>query len=180
MTDAELLRRARTGEGPALAELLSRWAPKALAWSHVYIQHQQANDLAQESLLRAIRNLAQLKDPEKFGPWLRSIVKRTSCDWLQSRKRDMIPFSTLPIQSLDVHQVQENSIQDDKAIDLAQAVAELPEEYQEVLRLYYAGKTTYEELARLLDVSPATINARLTKARAMLRARLTPQWETRP
>ena len=52
------------------------------------------------------------------------------------------------------------------------AVEALPEDYREVLLLYYYEDVTYRDLAETLGVSPATINARLTKARAMLRERL--------
>ena len=48
----------------------------------------------------------------------------------------------------------------------------LPEEYREVVMLYYYEDVTYRDLAQLLGVSAATINARLTKARALLRERL--------
>ena len=51
-------------------------------------------------------------------------------------------------------------------------VAALPEAYRETLMLYYTQDCTYDELAEMLGVSAATINARLTKARAMLRERM--------
>ena len=50
----------------------------------------------------------------------------------------------------------------------------LPEDYREVLMLYYYEDVTYRDLAETLGVSAATINARLTKGRAMLRERLKP------
>jgi RNA polymerase sigma-70 factor (ECF subfamily) len=51
-------------------------------------------------------------------------------------------------------------------------VAGLPEDCREVLLLYYQGDVTYRELGEMLEVSPATINARLTRARMLLRERL--------
>ena len=51
-------------------------------------------------------------------------------------------------------------------------VESLPEQYREVLMLYYYQDVTYDDLAATLGVSAATINARLTKARAMLRERM--------
>src|SRR5207245_11763611 len=63
----------------------------------------------------------------------------------------------------------------DREEELQQLMAEveaLPEDYREVLMLYYYEDVTYRDLAQLLGVSVATINARLTKARALLRERL--------
>ena len=51
-------------------------------------------------------------------------------------------------------------------------VATLPEPYQEVILLYYYDDVTYRDVAAALGISAATVNARLTKARAMLRERL--------
>jgi RNA polymerase sigma-70 factor (ECF subfamily) len=51
-------------------------------------------------------------------------------------------------------------------------VAMLPEAYREVLMMYYYDDVTYQDVAVALGVSAATVNARLTKARAMLRERL--------
>jgi RNA polymerase sigma-70 factor (ECF subfamily) len=63
----------------------------------------------------------------------------------------------------------------EQAERLTREVERLPQPYREVLMLYYyqpGGGCTYQELARLLGVSSATINARLTKARQMLRQRM--------
>ena len=51
-------------------------------------------------------------------------------------------------------------------------VEALPEDFRRVVMLYYYEDLTYRDLAQLLGVSTATINARLTKARALLRERL--------
>ncbi len=60
----------------------------------------------------------------------------------------------------------------DETARLMDHVAELPEELREVLLVYYYEDVTYQELAEMLGVSSATVNARLTKARAMLREKL--------
>jgi RNA polymerase sigma-70 factor (ECF subfamily) len=51
-------------------------------------------------------------------------------------------------------------------------VEALPEECREVIMLYYYQDLTYRDLAQLLGVSAATVNARLTRARSLLRERL--------
>ncbi|MCZ6653718.1 MAG: sigma-70 family RNA polymerase sigma factor, partial [Planctomycetota bacterium] len=55
---------------------------------------------------------------------------------------------------------------------LNQEIEKLPAECREVLMLYYYSESTYQELGDMLEVSAATINARLTKARKLLRYRL--------
>ena len=60
--------------------------------------------------------------------------------------------------------------EDDEELHLA--ISALPEECREVLLLYYYDDVTYQDLAEMLQVSSATINARLTRARTLLRERL--------
>src|SRR5215471_3622884 len=55
---------------------------------------------------------------------------------------------------------------------LVRGFEELPEELRVVLMLFYYQPVTYRDIAHLLDVSTATVNARLTRARALLKARL--------
>src|SRR5437016_1628697 len=95
MTDGELVRQARAGRMPALAELTRRWASRVLALCHARVrQADQAEDLAQESLLRGLRGLASLADPEKFGPWLCGIAHRVCLTWHRRRPR-AVPFSVV-------------------------------------------------------------------------------------
>lgn len=61
---------------------------------------------------------------------------------------------------------------------LQKEINRLPPEQQEVIRLYYTNTFTYKELAKMLGVSTATVNARLTKARQTLRERLKAQRRT--
>jgi RNA polymerase sigma-70 factor (ECF subfamily) len=58
---------------------------------------------------------------------------------------------------------------------LLAAVDALPDDCRQVVLLYYYNDLTYRDLAHMLGVSPATINARLTRARALLRERLSLQ-----
>jgi len=178
MTDGELVRRAQAGQSEALTELIHRWAGKVLALCHVQLRRPEvAQDLAQETLLKGIKNLGTLKQPEQFGPWLRSIAKRACLDWLKAKAQTTVPFSVLPMLTIEEHYAATNGKLDDAHDhdELALAMGDLPQEYREVILLYYYQKTTYQEMASVLGVSVATINLRLTRARQMLRERLIPE-----
>jgi RNA polymerase sigma-70 factor (ECF subfamily) len=127
---------------------------------------QAAEDLAQEALMRAYKGLATLEAPEKFGTWLFGIAHRVCLDWLNRKERTHVSLDAEPA-------VKEPSSERQDQIDMLMAAVEaLPEEYREVLMLYYYNDVRYSDLAKQLGVSSATINMRLTKARQMLRARL--------
>jgi RNA polymerase sigma-70 factor, ECF subfamily len=180
MSDGELVRQTLAGRSQAYEELVRRWAGRVTAMCHAKLgRASEAEDLAQEALLRGYRALASLADPDKFGPWLCGIAVHACLDWLKSKDRTQISFSALcPDRNAD-HVLGGRPDLECCALDreeeLNQLMAEveaLPEQYREVVMLYYYEDVTYRDLAELLGVSAATINARLTKARALLRDRL--------
>lgn len=176
MSDSDLVRLALAGQNSAYAELVRRWSARVLALCHARVHHfQAAEDLAQETLLRGFRGLATLVDPERFGSWLSGIAIRTCLDWLKAKERTQVTFSTLAQDGrLDgiLSRPTSPELNHHDTERLWIEIASLPEPYREVLLLYYYDDVTYQDLATLLDVSTATINARLTKARQMLRTRL--------
>jgi RNA polymerase sigma factor (sigma-70 family) len=181
MTDGELVRQTLDGRNSAYEELVRRWSARTLAFCHAKVGSAHvAEDLAQESLLRGFRALATLAEPDKFGPWLRGIALRVCLDWLKNKQTGQVTFGDLgpdghhPEQFL-VAQGESPDQLADRAEQLRLLVYEvesLPDELREVLMLYYYQDGTYRDVAETLGVSSATVNARLTKARTMLRERL--------
>ncbi len=180
MTDAELVRRTLAGRTEAYAELVRRWAGRVTALCHARVGRAgAADDLAQETLLRGYRALGSLSHPDRFGGWLCGIAHRACLDWLKAKERTQVPFSALgPDRNPEEifgsnHAAAEPELERQEEVkQLLAEVEALPEECREVVMLYYYQDLTYRDLAELLEVSPATINARLTKARALLRERL--------
>jgi RNA polymerase sigma-70 factor (ECF subfamily) len=184
MSDAELVRQTLAGQAEAYAELVRRWTPRVLAVCHARVGRAgAAEDLAQEALLRGYRALGSLSQPERFGAWLHGIALRACLDWLKARERRTVPFSALG-SGCDPDgfphprdgTAEPALDRDDERRRLLAEVEALPPEYRTVVMLYYYENVTYRELAETLGVSTATVNARLTRARALLRARLSPAW----
>lgn len=179
MADGELVRQTLAGRTAAYEELVRRWAGRVTGLCHARVGRcDVAEDLAQETLLRGFRGLGTLADPEKFGSWLCGIAVRACLDWLKAKERTTIPFSVLGSNCQPEGLMSRSTSVEadvDHAEDLGQLLSEvdaLPDEYREVILLYYYDDVTYRDLAEMLGVSSATINARLTKARALLRERL--------
>lgn len=174
-SDGELVRQARAGRTEAYADLVRRWAARVTALCHAKVGRADASDdLAQEALLRGYQALPTLAVPEKFGPWLLGIAYRTCQDWLKSKQRKQIPFSVIGAER-DTEELLSSATDSGAGEDVCQLLAEveaLPEECRQVVMLYYYQDMTYRDLAQVLGVTTATINARLTKARSLLRERL--------
>jgi RNA polymerase sigma-70 factor (ECF subfamily) len=174
MTDGELVRQTLAGTTSAYGQLAQRWSARVLAVCHARAGRSAAEDLAQESLMRGLRGLRALNDPEKFGPWVVGIAVRTCLDWHKSAKRSEVSLDALGAgdELMEPRIVDSPAGQRDRADRLVREIEQLPPAYRETIMLYYYKQCTYQELADLLGVSSATINVRLTKARAMLRQRM--------
>lgn len=177
MSDGELVRQTVAGRSGAYDELVRRWAGRVTAVCHARVGRADvAEELAQEALYRGFKVIATLAEPERFGSWIVGIATRVCLDWLKDKDRTQVPMSIL--EKVDgsrdfADPRREDELESREEIErLMEEVQRLPEKHREVLMLYYYQESTYEELARLLDVSAATINARLTQARQMLRERL--------
>jgi RNA polymerase sigma-70 factor (ECF subfamily) len=180
MDDAELVRQVLAGRTEAYNDLVGRWTGRLLALCHARVgRADAAEDLAQEALFRGFDELRSLADPERFGPWLAGIAANACRDWLKKRQNAQIPFSALPDFDPDQAGPADGDGDGAAAVNRADevrhllaAVDALPEELRTVVMLYYYQDLTYRDVAHLLDVSVATVNARLTRARAQLRDRL--------
>lgn len=183
MTDAELVRATLAGSRDAYAEIARRWAARVTAVCHARVRRADvADDLAQETLLRGYRALGTLSDPAKVGTWLMGIGMRASLDWLKARERSTVLFSGLgpdrSIESLLSRDEGDPAADADERRRLVAEVEALPEPLRQVVMLFYYDDLSHRELGELLGVSAATVNSRLTKARALLRQRLVPTDES--
>ena len=96
MTDGELVRQALSGVRSAGDELVRRWSARVLAFCHARTADRHAaEDLAQEALLRGLRNLRTLQSPERFGSWLCGIAVRVCLDWRKAKQTTQVPFTAL-------------------------------------------------------------------------------------
>jgi RNA polymerase sigma-70 factor (ECF subfamily) len=177
-TDGELVHQARAGTPAAYGQLAQRWAPRVLAVCHARVGRAAAEDLAQEALLRGLRSLPTLADDEKFGPWLVGIAVRTCLDWLKSAQRTEVSLDSIAHEAIrESDDAGAATDKRERAEELMCEVERLPHAFREVLMFYYYHDCTYQDAADALGVSAATINARLTKARAMLRSRMMAEQE---
>jgi RNA polymerase sigma-70 factor, ECF subfamily len=124
-----------------------------------------AEDVVQETLIRAWKSRDELKDPAATRPWLLTIVRREHAR-LYERKR-------LPTVDLDEAEVQGDpalATEGDAGLDdLRRAILKLPDEYREPLVMQVLGGLTTQEIGQQLGLTQAAVLTRLFRARNKLR-----------
>lgn len=147
-----------------------------------------AEDVAQETFLKAFRNLGQFRGQAKFSTWLISITLNEARGRLrrQSVVRMEILDETLEeagrVQSALLHEWREvpsDALERKEVREILQeAIRNLSPIYREVLLLRDVEELSIEETAAALTISTATVKVRLHRARMMMQKQLAPQLKT--
>ena len=129
--------------------------------------HVTAQDLVQETLLRAWRSLHRLRNPDSIKGWLLTILRRESARFFE-RQRPL--EGVIPVEELVDSRCNYDT--STEAFVLRQAIADLPKAYRDPLLLQVVYGYSLAEIARHLKVSEAGAATRLFRARQQLRATL--------
>ena len=126
-----------------------------------------AEDLVQETLMRAWKSLHNLKNPNAAKGWLLTILRRENA---RRFERNQLQQSTIPPEELSAKQVAYDT--STEAFVLRQALDSLSEEYREPLLLQVVDGYSQKEIAERLGISSAGVGTRLFRARKKLREAL--------
>jgi RNA polymerase sigma-70 factor (ECF subfamily) len=177
-SDKKLVRSARDGDRTAFEELVRRTS--RLAFARLYLETgdaQRAEDLLQETLLRAYRSLGQLTDENGFRPWLLAIAQNVLTDAARREarlKRAAPPRTDTPLTAVPANAPPpEEEVQRAELRERVLAVLRsLPAEYRLPLTLRYLAGADYETISTQLGLSNGSLRGLLHRGLKMLRARL--------
>jgi RNA polymerase sigma-70 factor (ECF subfamily) len=187
-TDLNLAERLLSGDPEGFDEFVQSYRRKLFQYSFLMCGHREdAEEVAQETLMRVFSNLDQLRDPQNLKSWVFRIAKNECL--MKRRKSVFAPERELSLEDLHPRagaggESQKIEIADWSALpdDAAQrseyrriigeAIRELPETYRAVILLRDVEELTTEEAASVLDISADLVKTRLHRARLALRQKL--------
>ena len=138
----------------------------AYSWSH---NPDLADDLVQETMVKALRKSEQVKNRESIDGWLFGILTNCWRDYFRLRKElDNIDNVSLVEETTPVHHVEQQNIVD----KVRSAIANLPATQCQILTLVDLEGMSYAEVANVLDVPIGTVMSRLCRARKTLSGKL--------
>ena len=137
---------------------------------------QASEDIAQEAFLKGWRQLATLKNPDSFLPWLREITRNLARDHLRAQRRRPMTGETaeiaLTLAADTAPTPAETLLQTEQEAAAREVIAALPEDSREVLLLYYREGQRSQQVASLLGITDAAVRKRLSRARQYVREEL--------
>ncbi|WP_436760149.1 RNA polymerase sigma factor [Streptosporangium sp. V21-05] len=173
MTDELLVVRCRLGEREAFAELVRAWHDPVWNYVRGMLGPSRADDVAQEVWVAVVRGLPRLREPGRFAPWLFTIARRAVADRLREEyARPEVPAEEERASADPGDLADPADALVDRA-DLLAGLSGLPVREREVLVLFYLQDLSLEDCAQICAVPVGTVKSRLSRARRMLRDRLT-------
>ncbi len=178
----ELLSQARAGDAQAFCLLAQQHEGRLLQQAAGLLRDAQgAEDLVSETLVEAWRSLGRFDGSCRLSTWLFSILLHRYQKLLRKGRSRPLPLATLPAAEADQHQQAqdqlpaggpspaEETMRNEAAERLRQAVEALPEKHQRVVWLRFFEDASLPEIAGLLDCSVGTVKSRLHYALERLR-----------
>ncbi|MBQ5788777.1 MAG: sigma-70 family RNA polymerase sigma factor [Thermoguttaceae bacterium] len=200
-SDERLIERFQSGERAAFDEIARRYRPRLLRFLRLRTRSlESAEDLTQETLMKAFASLGALRRGEFFSGWLHRVAFRTLVDSTRRRRLDVASFDenktldalngeasnvvfamqTTPRRpngaEFDVASPEERVVRDDEGENIWRVAREIltPKEFK-TLWLRYVDEATDAEIALALGATPGAVRVSLTRARQKLIVRLRPK-----
>ena len=175
--DAALIQRALDGDDTAFTALVRKYqrSVHALAWRKIGDFH-IAEDITQDTFLKAYQRLSTLKEPQSFASWLYVITANQCKAWLRKNRKWTQSLEGTSRAQLEKATYSEYVIAENERVTeeaqrevVKKLLAKLQESDRTVITLYYLGGMTYGEISEFLGVSEAAIRNRLYRARHRLK-----------
>ena len=185
--EAALARDLIAGKPGAFDRFVEVFRSKIFHYAYMMCgQREDAEEVAQDTLLKVFSNFGQLREPERVKPWVFRIA-RNEC-LMRRRKSVFAPAQELSLDDFLPHQDQDDgrrleiadwsALPDDQALraelkDIVHAAIEkLPEIYRAIILLRDIEELSTEEAAEVLDISLEAVKTRLHRARLAVRQKL--------
>ena len=181
-SDEQLVFDARSGDQQAFAELCLRYRGMLLNRIFGIVRHKQdAEDVLQETLLKAYQHLQTFRGACSFSTWLLAIA--TNMSLMLLRKRKTLRYTTLDVVTDDgetfVMEFRDHAPDPEQRYMMLQtsqkvshAVERLSPKLRNLLEMHYQSELRLKDAAKILGIPEATTKSRMLRARGMLRRSL--------
>jgi RNA polymerase sigma factor (sigma-70 family) len=142
---------------------------------------EEAQDLVQETFIKAFGSLKSYNPTYRFTTWLYKIAANSSIDYIRKRKLQTYSLDqplntkdgqvTVEVPDMSYHPERDLSAKQ-QHISISEAIKSLPDKYREVIIKRHQEDKSYEEIAESLHVPVGTVKARIFRARELLKKKL--------
>ncbi len=181
--DVQLVEAAQNGDREAFGRLVEHYRGRVFAMAMAITANaDEAQELTQETFVRALKNLPRLEAPEKFHPWLRGITHTIGRDIRRRAARERRHVEAAAQERPVAVEAADAPISDGEAARaelaaLADLVGALPENTRLALDLKFREGLSYEEIGQTMGVPASTVRGLLHRGTKALRERMGPTFK---
>jgi len=173
-TDRELVEEVLKGDNNAFALLIKSYYKLFLALAlHYTHELSLAEDIVQEGLIDIYKSIRTIRDPDMFGSWSYTIIKRQCIKWVLKEKSESHMITRYKekekIEETMREGIEHNQRKEEHSKKLLVAIADLPRDYREIVVLHFLEELSPVEIARKLKLSMRTVYVRIYRAKLLLR-----------
>ncbi len=133
----------------------------------------EAEDIIQESFIKAFKRLDQFKAEVTFGAWLKRIVINTSIDSLKAKRERLVELEDVHLKVVDTSSDDNWQVDETVSVNVIKdAIEELPEKYKYVVMLYLIEGYDHQEISEILKISEVASRTQLSRGKAKLKESL--------
>ncbi len=174
-TDRDLVRQARQGDAEAYGELVQNY--QSLVFNvcyHLLGERREAEDMTQETFIRAFQHLQQYDLERPFGAWIRRVATNLCINHYQNLENASLPLDEELEQPVPGGPMTPESIQlqAEGSEQVRAAIRSLPLVYRAVIELRHFQELSYTEIAEQLELPLSDVKSYLFRARRLLAEKL--------
>lgn len=171
MFQIELVEQCKANNRKAQMQLYKQYCDGMFCVAMRFLKNEDdAEDVLQESFIKAFQRIDQFKGEVTFGAWLKKIVVHRSIDFLKSKKQQMVELNE---GYLHIQDDGDWTVESDVDIEgVKKAIEELPEKYRYVVQLFLVEGYDHREISEILNISETASRTRLLRGKAQLKEML--------
>ncbi|MEM7379919.1 MAG: RNA polymerase sigma factor [Bacteroidota bacterium] len=168
MFQIDLVERCKANDRKAQLKLYRQYCEGMFCVAMRFLKNpDDAEDVLQESFIKAFQKIDQFKGEVTFGAWLKRIVINKSLDFIKAKKMRHVELNE---NILHIAEDDDWSVPDETSVaEVSKAMAMLPEKYRYVLQLYLVEGYDHGEISQILDLTETTCRTRLLRGKGQLK-----------
>jgi RNA polymerase sigma-70 factor (ECF subfamily) len=183
--DELLVIEAILGNLEAFEQLVVRYRPAVVRLARTIVGSEDAEDVAQESLLLAFKALPSIEEPRKFAPWLSAITRHRALRFSKSESahaNKRVPLDEALLEKIEAlaKPAAYSALTDEALVErerneaMLKAVDDLSDDYAMPLKLHFLDDMPLKRISAFMGVPLSTVKWRIHHGKKLLRAKLEP------
>ncbi|APY01515.1 RNA polymerase sigma factor [Lacinutrix venerupis] len=170
MVQSSIIDLCKQNNRKAQLQLYNQYCDGMYCVAKRFVNHTaEAEDIVQESFIKAFSKLHQFKGDVTFGAWLKRIVINKSIDYLKLKKQRLVELEDVHLKVIDNSNNNNWMVEDATSLDdIKKAINMLPDKYKFVVMLFLIEGYDHEEISEILNITQVASRTQLSRGRVKL------------